>query len=104
MDQFNHQETVYHHQQVQPPNPPLPEFGQPPPDMHLSSNRPNLDSRFCPRPFLLQFQILNFCMQVVFMRLGFASLVVFCFPGLAGIVCPDLFDPDALTCELCARV
>ena len=43
-------------------------------------------------------------MQVVFMRLGFASVVVFCFPGLAGIVCRDLFDPDALTCELCARV
>lgn len=45
MDQFNHQETVYHHQEVQPPNPPLPEFGQPPLDMHLPSNRTNLDSR-----------------------------------------------------------
>ncbi|KAL3515024.1 hypothetical protein ACH5RR_021926 [Cinchona calisaya] len=44
MDQLNHQETLYH-QSLQPPNPPLPEFGQPPPDLHLSCNRPNQDSR-----------------------------------------------------------
>lgn len=44
MDELKNQEMLYH-QSLQPPNPPLPEFGQPPPDMHLPSNRPNPDSR-----------------------------------------------------------